>query len=898
MLELKQVTKIYETNASARVFALTDVNVKFRNSEFVCVLGPSGCGKTTMLNIIGGLDKYTEGDLIVDGTSTKDYSDRDCDTYRNRKIGFVFQSYNLIAHQTVLENVELALTLSGWNAQTRKRKAMQALEKVGLANHLRKKPNELSGGEMQRVAIARAIVNDPEIILADEPTGALDSKNSVQIMDLLKEISKERLVITVTHNDELANTYATRTIRLFDSKIVSDSNPFIGDQNKQNPVNKSINGTNDKKSQEKKASKETDENSKDGKTLNADKKAKSGKKIKKYSAMSFSLSLALSFKNLLTKKTRTTLTSLASSIGIIGLALVLALFNGLNIFLDKVQYDTLSAYPMSVTTSTTTDYEQVISIITDSSNYISNDTMKDKIFVSHLITQLTNTSVKNVITPEYLEYVKNAPKEYVRDVSYSYGTSMNVFKKKVVYNLDKAMGENSNNEIIVDYARIQVSSYFKELVGDKDFVLSQYDLVAGTYPESANELVLVLDKNNRISDMMLVAFLMDINASSTDENGEYKVNSYEYDEFICKKNADGTYTDSKYGTFTLALNDGLYTLSGGDIASGGYYKTNLGSCKEQIANKSYYGSSMAERLESECKKYGIDLPQVYTGKTDSKSVMDLHIVGILRLNENTTTGSMSAYPIGYTSDLTEYVVQAAKKSDVVQAQLKEIEKLSDGLDETKCRNVVTKDGYLADDKTALNALKKLGYAETPTKIEFYATSFEGKQALKKYLNAYNDTVSDEYRVYVTDLVSTVIDVLSTFINAITYILLSLTAISLFVAAIMIAIITYVSVIERTREIGILRSIGARKIDVMGVFNAETIIIGLFSGIIGVLLALLLQIPLNALLFSYTGISSLAVLSFGHAILLIVISVLVTLISGMIPAFLASKKDPVKALRSE
>lgn len=884
MLELKQITKIYQTNSSANVTALSNVSIKFRKSEFVCILGPSGCGKTTMLNIIGGLDRYTSGDLTVDGNSTTQFTDRDWDTYRNRKIGFVFQSYNLIMHQTVLENVELALTLSGVSAQARKRRAMQALDKVGLANHLRKKPNELSGGEMQRVAIARAIVNDPEIILADEPTGALDSKTSVQIMDLLKEISKDRLVITVTHNDALANAYATRIVRLLDSKIVADTNPFVEVQKSENSQKPTYNTVNGKKGGKNKVEKTA-------RKQNGEKQ----EKLKTHTSMSFALSLVLSFKNLLTKKTRTTLTSIASSIGIIGLALVLALFNGLNIFLEKVQHDTLSAYPMSVNTSTTTDYEQVISIITDNSNYLSGDNMKDKIFVSHLITQLTSTSIKNVITKEYIDYVKNAPKEYVRDISYTYGTSMNIFKKKVVYNLPQKVGDLS--EITVDNAKISASGYFKELVGDKDFILSQYDLVAGTYPEKANELVLVLDKNNRISDTMLVAFLMDINATSKDENGEYLINSYEYDEFLCKKKDDGSYTESKYGTFTLALNNGLYTLNNGTpVADGGYYQTNLGSCKNQVASKPYYGESMATRLETEARKLGISLPQVYSGATSG--LYDLHIVGILRLNENTTTGSMSAYPIGYTSDLTEYVVQQAEKSKIVQDQITQMQNLFDQNSETRCRNVLKQDGYLNSEADVNNALKNLGYAKNPTKIEFYATTYEGKQQLKKYLNAYNDTVSSEYKVYVTDLVSTVIDVLNTFIDAITYILLALTAISLVVAAIMIAIITYVSVIERTREIGILRSIGARKIDVMGVFNAETVIIGLFSGVLGVILALILQLPLNALLFNYTGIKSLAMLSFGHAILLIGVSILVTLISGMIPAFMASKRDPVKALRSE
>ena len=895
MLELKQITKIYETNSSARVVALNDASIKFRDSEFVCILGPSGCGKTTMLNIIGGLDRYTSGNLSVDGKSTKDFTDRDWDTYRNRKIGFVFQSYNLIAHQTVLENVELALTLSGVSAKTRKRRAMNALDKVGLANHLRKKPNELSGGEMQRVAIARAIVNEPEIILADEPTGALDSKTSVQIMDLLAEISKERLVITVTHNDALASSYATRIVRLFDSKIVSDSNPYFGKSQKEEvsqPVKKAKKGKKDNKK--------------------VDKELKIGgvQTKKKHSSMSFGLALTLSFKNLLTKKTRTTLTALASSIGIVGLALVLALFNGLNVFLEKVQQDTLSAYPMTVTTSTTTDYEQVISIITDTSNYLPDENMRDKIFVSHLMTKLSSTSVKNVITKDFIDYVEKTPSEYVRDISYVYGTGMNIYKEEAWIKLPKSVG--SMNEVCIENAKVPANNYFKELVGDEQFILSQYDLVYGKYPENKNELVLVLDKNNRISDAMLVAFLMDLNATSKNENGEFMVDSYEYSEFVSTKQDDGSYkagNDKKYGVFNLALNDGLYQPDSTG-ADSDYYEIKHQSSYDQVKNNKTYGS-LADAFKRELEKYNISLPVVYNG--NKNQLIELHIVGILRLNENTTTGAMGAYPIGYLPELTQYVVEKAEQSAVVKAQLKQMENLDDGNDATLCRNVVqpltvfdeklqeyvnNPRAYLETIPAANNALKSLGYAKNPTKIEFYAASFEGKQKIKEYLNAYNDTVEEEYRIYVTDLVSSVIDVLRTFIDTITYILLSLTAISLVVAAIMIAIITYVSVIERTREIGILRSIGARKIDVMSVFNAETIIIGLISGLLGVLLAVLLQIPLNSLLFSFTGIKSLAVLSFGHSVLLVAVSILVTLISGLIPSLMASRRDPVKALRSE
>ncbi len=870
MLKLENITKIYGDNEATQVTALSGVSLTFRKSEFVSILGPSGCGKSTMLNIIGGLDRYTSGEMAVDGIKTSDFSERDWDTYRNKKIGFVFQSYNLISHQTVLENVELALTLSGVNALTRKRMAMKALESVGLANHLHKKPNELSGGEMQRVAIARAIVNDPEVVLADEPTGALDSKTSILIMDLLKEISKDRLVIMVTHNDALANAYSTRIIKLLDSKILSDSNPFNGETDKK-LSNKSINGTKGKK--------------------NSNKKAVDIKK--EHTSMSFLLSLSLSLKNLMTKKTRTVLTSLASSIGIVGLALVLALFNGLNTFLDKAQNDTLSAYPMYVSTSTTSDITEYISILTDTDNYLSNPNMKDKIFVSHLITKLNSATIKNKITPEYKAYIENMPKEYARDINYSYGTSMNIYKKNVAFDTSHyGLSLTDKNEIVLKYAQVSAGSYFKEMVGDKDFILSQYDMVAGTYPTKANELCLVLDKNNRITDTMLVAFLMDINATQKDTDGNFIVQSYEYEDFLGKLQPDGSRKESKYGTFTLALNNGLYI----DSDNNGIYETQHCSMKQMLLN-SNYGESVVNRIVSELSKTGLSAPTCYSGSPSN--TIDLKITCILRLKDQTTTGAMGAYPIGYTSALTEFVREQAKNSSVVKAQYAELEYLNDNDDATVCKNVLT-GGELKSEQSVNDAIKKLGYAEVPTKIEFYASSFENKLKIKQYLAGYNDlaTTAEEDRVFVTDVVSAIVDVLKTFIDTITYILLALTAISLVVAAIMIAIITYVSVIERTKEIGILRSIGARRIDVMSVFNAETIIIGLFSGFIGIVLAIILQFPLNAILYSYTGISSLVVLSPVHAILLVVVSVVVTLLSGMIPSFMASKKDPVKALRSE
>lgn len=879
MIQLKNITKVYQTKESVSVTALDGVSIAFRPSEFVSVLGPSGCGKTTMLNLIGGLDSYTDGDLVVAGKSTAEFTDGEWDSYRNDMIGFVFQSYNLIMHLSVLQNVELALTLSGADAVTRKRKAMEALERVGLANHLRKKPSELSGGEMQRVAIARAIVNDPAVILADEPTGALDSKNSVQIMELLKDISRDRLVIMVTHNDALAATYSTRIVKLSDGKITSDSVPY-----------------NPEKEQEK-----AEQNRKKNKKAGGKKSAKNNENAflgdtKTHTSMSFGVALSLSFRNLMTKKTRTALTSLAASIGIIGLALVLALFNGLNVFLDKVQYDTLSSYPMTVATSTTTDYTEYIAVITDSANYKSDPNMKDKIFVSHLMTKLREATVSNKITKEYLDYVKAAPSEYLRDVGYYYGTGMNVFKSHVEVTSDKLAGLNlTNNSISLENVWVQTSSYFKQLVGDKDFILSQYDLVAGKYPESKEELVLVLDKNNQITDAMLTAFLMDVNATRKDENGNFLVNSYEYDDFLGALNEDGSRKKSKYGTFTLALNNGFYGTENLTDFSTESYSAKLKTCEDALKGK--YGGFTQSYIDSVKSALGVsNLPACYAGEIGNGKTLELKIVGIIRLNEQTTTGAMGVYPIGFTSELTEYINEQNKNSAVVKAQLKEIEKLYDGDDGTVCYNVLNKDAQITGEPAAINQLKALGYAELPLKIEFYAKDFDSKLKLKEYLAAYNDGVTES--IYVTDLASTVIDVLKTFIDAITGILLALTAISLLVAAIMISIITYVSVIERTREIGVLRAIGARKIDVTLVFNAETVIIGLASGVLGVLLALLLQIPLNALLFNFSGIASLAVLSPAHALILVGVSILVTLVAGMVPSVMAAHRDPVKALRSE
>lgn len=895
MLELNNVTKKYG-EAPKEVLALKGISLKFRKSEFVCVLGASGCGKTTLLNVIGGLDRASSGELKIDGVLANSFSSSEWDAYRNKRVGFVFQSYNLIAHQTALENVELALTLSGETGISKKRKAMAALERVGLAEYLHKKPSELSGGEMQRVAIARAIVNEPDIILADEPTGALDAKNGAQVMEILKEISKTRLVIAVTHNDGLAAAYATRTVRLSDGKITSDSNPYTGEadvnKNKKCP-DKPVNGTFAQKSAKNAKPKKGE---KSAKVNVAEKSAKSEKPAK--TSMSFFVALGLSFKNLMTKKVRTALTTFAASVGIVGLALVLALFNGLNSFLAKTQNDTLSAYPLTVQTTETADYEAYVSIITDGSNYQGGEKSDNKIFVNHLITKLVSATVKNDITAEFAEYAlnaKTAPEtaSAVRDVVLDYGTQMNIYKRYASYNIESLAATNPiissilSNDIVVDYPKVDASQYFKELVNDKDFVLSQYDLIAGDYPTEANELCLVLDKNNGISDLMLVAFLMDLNAADKNADGEYSLNEYDCEEFLDDENPINKYA--------VALNDGLY------VETDGVYKKQTRTLKEQLASRDDRGSGLGETVANEivkeASKLGVTLPECYYG--NSQSTLDLQIVGILRLKEDCTTGCMGLYPLGYTAALREYVTENCKNSKVVQAQLAEMQKPSGSLTKPY-RNVLksaTADGAYVDESGAKSVLKSIGYSEKPIAVYFYAKDFNGKSAIKQYINAYNEGKAESEKIYASDLVGTIFDVLQSFITTITTILLVLTAIALFVAAIMIAVITYVSVLERTREIGILRAIGARKQDVLGVFNAETIIIGVFSGVLGIVIALVLTLPLNAVLASLTGFANLAVLSPVHALILVGVSILVTLVAGFIPSLMASKKDPVAALRA-
>ncbi len=825
MIKLKGIKKIYATD-ERKVHALKGITLDMRPSEFVCVLGPSGCGKTTLLNIIGGLDRYSSGDLVIDGKSTKNFADEDWDTYRSRKVGFVFQSYNLISHQTVLENVETALVISGIGKEERRKRAIQALVDVGLSEHLRKTPRQLSGGEMQRVAIARAIVNDPQMILADEPTGALDSENSVKIMELLKKIAKDRLVITVTHNDELAKTYATRTIKMKDGEIVSDSAPFKGNV--------------EQKTEEK----------------------------KKRSFMPYSLAARLSLKNLMGKKVRTTLTSVASSIAIIGISLVLACSNGLNAFIDKIQKDTMSSIPITVSANTydlTPQIEAIFGYVSSTAKGENKNKDKDKVFINHTIKNLMQAEgVTNEITEHFLEYLKGINTDKV-----TYDAVKNV--QKTVYKklLMPVHANDTRKEVNI---LEQNSGKWSCLPPSLDTLEEQYELVYGKYPTDKTELLLVVDKNSSISDTVLANYLLDVYA--VEESKAY----YTYEEIL---------TNPYVNEYNLVLNDDYFTQNGdGSFTEDKkvelakhihtYYRNDTSeySVKEELLANEFV-KSIYDRV----KCYNID-PRV----EDTTSIK-LKIVGIIKLNEDTQYGMFSS-PIAYTSQLNDYIIEEAFKSKIVTAQL-----------EVTNKNLL--DGKAIESKRGLNnALSKLGYAKLPTDVKFYPRTIKDKDYLLEFLDKYNEENGENPDITYVDNVGAVIEVVRVIVGGISTILLALTAISLIVSSIMIGIITYVSVIERTKEIGILRSVGARKKDVVRLFVTETGIIGFISGVCGLILTVILIVPLNLLMANITGVSGFVFLKWWNYIAFIIGAVCLTIVAGLIPSLIASKKDPVKALRSE
>ena len=860
MLRCENIIKDYPTNEEV-VHALKGVSLTFRNSEFVSILGQSGCGKTTFLNIIGGLDHYTSGDLIINGKSTRNYKDKDWDTYRNHKIGFVFQSYNLITHQSVLSNVELALTLSGVGKEERKKRAIEALTKVGLKDQIYKKPTQLSGGQMQRVAIARAIVNNPDIILADEPTGALDSSTSIQIMEILKEISKDKLVIMVTHNPELAQKYSSRIIRLSDGEVISDSNPY----NEFEELNNS--------------------------------------QIDKKTSMSFKTALSLSLNNLMTKKARTILVSFAGSIGIIGIALILSLSNGVQSYIDSVESDTMTAYPIQIQ-STTMDMTSMMEAMAGKEE-TSNEQREDnqiytRSFVNDVLESIASSKQNNL--EELKKYIESEQgkelRENTRAIEYSYGLNLNVYNEDT----DSGLIQVSPNGLIDKLGMsdmVDLRSQFMAGTSDANEVWlqlpdsntlkeSEFELLEGSWPQNYNEVVIGVDSDNNITDYALysLGFL----------NQDEVVDSYnkilqgDSNEIETTKNKKSySYEELMNSKFKLVFNCDLFE------------KVN-GIWIDQSDNEDYI-------------------------KNVVKNAQEVKVVGIIRQKDNTMSSGMLG-GIYYSSKMSDYVIEQCENSQIVKEQK-----------ENKDINIFTGNRFKSNEKLDFSSLtpqqqmqfasmsqeemmaymqtyndnmnasyesnlKKMGVVnlDSPSQISLYAKDFDSKEALADCIEDYNDLQEENGNsnnvISYSDMVGMMISSVSSVVNMISYVLIGFVSISLVVSSIMIGIITYISVLERTKEIGILRSIGASKKDVSRVFNAETFIIGLTSGCMGILITILLNIPISTIVASKTGVEHIAKLPWQGAIILILISLVLTLIAGLIPSKYASKKDPVEALRTE
>ena len=867
MLEISKICKDYVLKDQT-VSALKDIDICFRRSEFVSILGPSGCGKTTLLNIIGGLDRYTSGDLIIDGVSTKEYKDKDWDNYRNHKVGFVFQNYNLIPHQTVLENVEIALTLSGIKKDERKRRAIEVLEKVGLKDKLKSKPNQLSGGQMQRVAIARALVNDPEIILADEPTGALDSKTSVQIMEILKEISKNKLVVMVTHNPDLAEEYSTRIIRLLDGELKQDTNPYNHEE--------SIKEIESHKAELEKDAANNDE--------------KSFKKTEKKKSMSFFTALALSFKNMLTKKGRTIMVSFAGSIGIIGIALILAVSAGMTGYIENMQSDSLSSYPVSVS-CVAIDYQSAMDNITGGNSTVTTD--DDGLTVYNPQDVLIRMGRYNYMSADFVNYIKdyysnNDKMNMINDYNISYATTMRILTQN---SLGAYVAINSS--VMTSAISGVTSSTFFEGLNNQNYLLSLYDVVGGEnahYPTNRNEVALVLSGDS-VSTTLLDSLGIEY---SIGEDGNYT--NLQYEDIIGK-------------TYKLLLNDAYYNA-----------ETEQANANFDLLNSTDTAASFYQQYSQQ------DLENLY----NDENTIELTITCVLQLKDD-AAGSIFSDGIMYTQDLVEFYRDDCKSSNVVQtlktkyldgegnlingdesfvnrytvriSELQQYLNMDNGMFSYNTPNEmkVALNSYfqinLTDEELIDLYLQVYGASDVPTGIYFYASNFDSKDDIIAMIDSWNAR-EGVYTITYTDSSELLTNILGNLVNIISYVLIAFAAISLVVSSIMIAIITYTSVIERTKEIGVLRSIGASKRDVSRVFNAETTIIGLAAGLIGVIVAGLLTIPIGLILESLTGIGGLAVLEPLSALKLVVISVVLTFVAGLVPAHIASKKDPVLALRSE
>ena len=867
MLKLKNIKKTY-VSGDEKVEALKGINIEFRESEFVSILGQSGCGKTTLLNIIGGLDRYTSGDLIINGKSTKDFKDRDWDAYRNYSVGFVFQSYNLIGHQTVLSNVELALTISGVSRKERKQRAIKALEEVGLKEQIHKKPNQLSGGQMQRVAIARALVNNPDIILADEPTGALDTKTSVQVMEILKKISKDKLIIMVTHNPELAEKYSSRIIKILDGKITDDSDPIEHQK---------------------------EEKKKDTK--------------KRRTSMKFLTALRLSLNNLMTKKGRTILTSFAGSIGIIGIALILAISTGVQNYINKVEEDTLSSYPITIEESTV-DMSSLMQSMSGENTDNTENKEEGKAYsadiMNDMITTLSNKKQSNNLK-ELKKYLDDGDNEITKNsnsIKYGYDLNINLYRANtdneiVRVNPSTVMNAFGMGDMIEAQNNSAMSSVFGssmmtntdicfEMLDNQQLLESQYDLVKGNWPKQYNEVVLVLKEDGRIDDYTLYSLGLKDQSELKDkwkavENGDkldenQEATSYSYDDLLNLQ-------------FKLLLNSDYYQKQNG-----------------LWVNKENDDNYLKEKINN---------------------AETVKVVGIIKQNEQSAVSTSVTSGIGYTKQLKEYVVEKSNDAQIIKEQKenKDVNVFS-GLkfptdeDTSSMENLTTEqrmamsklsseeiakmmEAYSANkDASYEKNLQKLGAVDidTPTSISIYPKDFESKDKISSAIEEYNqkqrDDGKEENTISYTDIVGTMMKSVSQIINTISYVLIAFVAISLIVSSIMIGIITYISVLERTKEIGILRAIGASKKDISRVFNAETLIIGLISGLIGIGITVLLTLPINSMIYAVTGVKVVTAVPFKAGVVLVLISMFLTIIAGLIPAKIASKKDPVIALRTE
>ena len=902
MLKLTNIRKDYLLGGGDSVTALKNVNLRFRKSEFVSILGPSGCGKTTLLNIIGGLDRYTDGDLEIDGISTKQYTDVDWDAYRNIRVGFIFQSYNLITHIDILSNVEMALTLAGVKKHERKARAVAALEAVGLGEHIHKKPNQLSGGQMQRVSIARALINNPSIILADEPTGALDSTTSVQIMELLKEISANKLIIMVTHNPELAQKYSNRIVRLFDGEVVDDSNPYYGQIEKKHQEDEvqAVEETSDKKSKSKSKNKtlqaevqqeqnseevtcdseqepellavSPEQSAKNKADFIKHKSKKHRKMMLKKTSMSFWSAIKLSFTNLMTKKGRTFMTAFAGSIGIIGVALVLAISNGFSTYVNNMQRTMLSGYPVTVTSSSM-DITSLLNITMGTSNK-PKFPVDETVYSQDILSAFAQMIHTNNITEEYIDYLDEKNKSwkdngYIDSLYYNYGYGYTVYNSKG-QNVGKTFDINNIGGSLSDGTDDFLNSVnWQEMVGDKEYMLKNFDVIGGRYPENANEVVLIVDSTNTVTSTFFNAL-----GFKYGEDGVTK-GQISFDYII--GNADKGIEPAK-----------LYIPSNNQK----YKKiTNSETGKEYFTEKTF-------------------------GEIGSLEVMrEITIVGIMRQKETSAYAPMLA-GVTYTQDLTKEILAESAESEIVKFQkehsdyscLTGKEFTSDGINMGDVEDLESLDGLLSlltPSGNYSSVMQKIGGSNLPSMISFYASNFDGKDYILADLDAWNAEHKEDNEIRYVDSAEMIIGMMNQIIKIITIALVCFSSVSLVVSSIMIGIITYVSVVERTKEIGILRALGARKRDVSNVFNAETVIIGFTAGVIGVLVTYILSIPINLIIANLDAvknlsvtITSIALLNPLHALALIVLSICLTLIAGLVPARIAAKRDPVVALRSE